>query len=447
MPSADPVADVEADQQRGDRLDDARVRERAAVDARAAPAPARRAPSRARAAPSRPRRPRRTRRDRRGRCSRCAETFWNAETTCDALGHQRRHQLRARSLPDADRARRRASPTADASGTPIDTTICPGASRSRIALTCPPCARTAPTGSRSGARASASAFSSPSTRAPGTCLAHVRGRRDRALELARADHHRRARRAEAQREPEPLVARAAENRNRSVAHLGPRASRSISRTASTIRGWRRRPQRTRRPRSRNADPRALAIRWSDGAETVLDVRELRLACGCAECIDEWSGAGRLDPASRARRRRVRCASSRSAATRSRSSGATATARGSTRSRACASSGRGLSDRAVPLPLEDALRAAQAAADRARREVMLALPPRRGRDEARRLARHRGRPRGRARDPRDAARRVPGHRDPRRGVRRRGRRATGRAGWSTRSTARSPSRAASRSSRR
>jgi len=43
--------------------------------------------------------------------------------------------------------------------------------------------------------------------------------------------------------------------------------------------------------------RSLAIRWSDGAETVLDVRELRLACGCAECVDEWSGAGRLDPAS------------------------------------------------------------------------------------------------------------------------------------------------------
>jgi len=42
--------------------------------------------------------------------------------------------------------------------------------------------------------------------------------------------------------------------------------------------------------------RALAIRWSDGAESVLDVRELRLACGCAECVDEWSGAERLDPA-------------------------------------------------------------------------------------------------------------------------------------------------------
>ena len=43
-----------------------------------------------------------------------------------------------------------------------------------------------------------------------------------------------------------------------------------------------------------ADARTLAIRWADGAESRLDVRELRLACGCAQCIDEWSGEGRLD---------------------------------------------------------------------------------------------------------------------------------------------------------
>jgi ATP-binding protein involved in chromosome partitioning len=43
--------------------------------------------------------------------------------------------------------------------------------------------------------------------------------------------------------------------------------------------------------------RELVIRWADGAQSALDVRALRLACACAECIDEWSGEGRLDPAS------------------------------------------------------------------------------------------------------------------------------------------------------
>ena len=50
-------------------------------------------------------------------------------------------------------------------------------------------------------------------------------------------------------------------------------------------------------RIRQQGPRALAIRWGDGHESVYDVRALRLACGCAACIDEWSGEGRLDPAS------------------------------------------------------------------------------------------------------------------------------------------------------
>ena len=44
------------------------------------------------------------------------------------------------------------------------------------------------------------------------------------------------------------------------------------------------------------DARTLSITWADGVESAYEVRALRLACACAQCVDEWSGEGRLDPA-------------------------------------------------------------------------------------------------------------------------------------------------------
>lgn len=47
---------------------------------------------------------------------------------------------------------------------------------------------------------------------------------------------------------------------------------------------------------RQRGSRELAITWRDGHESIYPVRALRLACGCAVCVDEWSGEERLDPA-------------------------------------------------------------------------------------------------------------------------------------------------------
>ena len=41
-------------------------------------------------------------------------------------------------------------------------------------------------------------------------------------------------------------------------------------------------------------PRTLGVTWADGVESLIDVRALRLACGCAQCIDEWTHEQRLD---------------------------------------------------------------------------------------------------------------------------------------------------------
>ena len=41
----------------------------------------------------------------------------------------------------------------------------------------------------------------------------------------------------------------------------------------------------------------IKVVWTDGHESLYDPKQVRINCGCAECIEEWTRRQLLDPAS------------------------------------------------------------------------------------------------------------------------------------------------------
>ena len=43
--------------------------------------------------------------------------------------------------------------------------------------------------------------------------------------------------------------------------------------------------------------KGISVEWDDGHESFYEAKHLRINCGCAECIEEWTSRKLLDPVS------------------------------------------------------------------------------------------------------------------------------------------------------